>query len=143
MLQRYCHQNYLVFININYFWWSHNTTKETFLVLFCFHLTFFFQLLLQKLISFMTYSFSFKLISCYFGYIHMLQLKSWLFWRLCNGTKNLDIDILSTLLLASDFLLFLYTIFILPNIIKNSHKTQVYRRSQIFAIKTKKHVLAM
>ena len=44
-----------------------------------------------------------KLISCYFSYIHMLLLKSWLFWRLCIGTKNSDIDILSTLPFRSDF----------------------------------------
>ena len=102
ILQRYCHKTCLVFIIINYFWWSHN--EKEYISCFVFLSSdFFFQLLLQKLISFMTYSFLFELISCYFGFIHMFQLKSWLFWRSSNGTKNLYIDILSTLPFRSEF----------------------------------------
>ena len=102
ILLRYCHETCLVFIFINNFWWSHNEKKKQFVACFSF-IWLFLSTSPSKTYLFYDIFFLVKLISCYFSYIHMLQLKSRLFWRLCIGTKNSDIDILSTLPFRSDF----------------------------------------
>ena len=102
MLQRYCHKACLVFIIINNFWWSHNEKRNNSWLVFL-SSDFFLSTSPSKTYLFYDIFFLVKLISCYFSYIHMLLLKSWLFWRLCIGTKNSDIDILSTLPFRSDF----------------------------------------